>query len=804
MGVIRYKIWQDLWSNKTRTVQVVLIIAVGAFAIGMIISTRNSVIQVMQQSWIESSPAMIGMWNWPPIDDDSLEDIKGIDGVVDAEGFSANSVEWRIAPEQDWRSASITARASYDDQHFSIIGLTEGAWPRNSRELVAGQGTDSVFGARIGEQIILRVDGREKTFLVAGIVNDPNVQPPSFGGIAQFYVSQETYETLYETKNYNRIFAAAEEYDEVAVTAIANRIADKLERQDIESGGFLPPQGGRVVNPDKHFFQDVMDGVFFVLGVMAVLALLLGLFLVYNTINAIIAQQVDQIGIMKAIGANSYQILWIYLVYIFAFGFMALLLAAPLGALAGWQLSNYLLSGFNAPPEPFSASWPAVWAQVFIALGTPLLVALVPILAGARITVREAISTYGLRSSASLLDRTTARLKHVSRLLLLTISNTFRHKGRVFLTQISLVLSGLIFMMVMSVGDSTTYTFNELLFSILNSNINLIFESSERINHMEAVTEDFPGVKEAEMWGFSNASGRLQSRKQTDDDPGLTLLGVPPATTLYGYQMRAGRWLNDEDTYSVVLNKELAADLGAAVGDWVTLDLGTAGESDWLVVGLLFDPVLSNTALVARDVLLREQNNIGRSNTIWIQTEEDTAAAEQIVVKQLRQYYEDNGIAVRPGGVINGQDTSSEVVIGLNTQFRSIIVLLAIMALLIGVVGSISLSGVLSLGVIERGREIGVMRAIGASSGDVARLFIGEGLILGWLSWIIAFPLSLAAGRLMTDALSAALGIEIVYHYTPLGSIMWLVLITVLAALASWIPARRATQISVRESLAYQ
>jgi putative ABC transport system permease protein len=108
------------------------------------------------------------------------------------------------------------------------------------------------------------------------------------------------------------------------------------------------------------------------------------------------------------------------------------------------------------------------------------------------------------------------------------------------------------------------------------------------------------------------------------------------------------------------------------------------------------------------------------------------------------------------------------------------------------------------LNVIERGREIGVMRAIGAPSADIIRLFMGEGLILGWLSWLIALPLSVPAGRLMTGALSAALGSEIVYRYTPLGAALWLAIVTVLAALAGWLPARRAARISVRESLTYQ
>ncbi len=803
MGVIRYKIWQDLWSNKTRTLQVVLIIAVGAFAIGMIISTRNNVIQVMEQGWLESSPPMIGMWNWPRINEDDIRTIERIDGVVDAEGVAVGSVEWRLNTDQDWQPGGVTARPDFNNQHFAKVSLMSGSWPKK-KQLVVGQGTDTVYGVEPGKNVIVKADGREKVFTVVGTASDPIALPPSFGGNAQFFVSLETFEDLFGTRDYDRIFATAAEFDEEKVTGIANSIRDKLERQEIETGGFLPPSGGRVVDPNEHFFQAAMDGIFLVLGVMAVLAFLLGLFLVYNTINAIISQQVDQIGVMKAIGANSGQILWIYLLFIFAFGIMALLIAVPLGTLGGWALGNFLLSSFNAEPEPFTISWPAVWAQTFISLATPLLVAFVPILSGARITVREAISTYGLRSSTSMLDRGLARMKRVSRLLLLTVSNTFRHKGRVILTQITLVLSGLIFMMVMSVNDSAQYTFRDLLFSILNSNINLIFEDSERISYIEAITEQVPGVKESEMWAFSNASARLHLEEETDDDPSVVVFGVLPETQLYGYQMRGGRWLTGDDTYSVVLNQEVAEDLNASVGDWVTLDLGVSGEADWQVVGLVFDPILSTTANVPRDILLREQNNIGRSNSIWIQTDRDDAQTEQIVVKRLRKFYEDNGIDVAPGGVINGQDTSSEVVEGINAQFRSIITLLAVMAVVIGIVGSISLSGVLSLGVIERQREIGVMRAIGASSWDVARLFIGEGLILGWLSWIIAFPIGLVGGRLMTAALSAALGSEIVYHHTFQGAAMWLAIITVLSAIASWLPARRATHLSVHETLAYQ
>ena len=114
------------------------------------------------------------------------------------------------------------------------------------------------------------------------------------------------------------------------------------------------------------------------------------------------------------------------------------------------------------------------------------------------------------------------------------------------------------------------------------------------------------------------------------------------------------------------------------------------------------------------------------------------------------------------------------------------------------------MSGVLSLSVMERTREIGVMRAIGATSRNIAVLFVGEGLTMGWLSWLIAWPLSIPAGYGMTQALGVALETELIYAYTPTGPLVWLAVVTVLSIAASWLPARNATRISVRQSLAYQ
>ncbi len=802
MGVLRFKIWYDLRQNKGRTLQVILIIAMGAAAIGMIIASRNLLIPNMRQAWQATNPAMINLSVDPPLTDDELLALERVDGIADIEGFQNSTIEWRVNPDDEWSSGGLTARADYQDQTFNKLTLVSDAWPRE-RVFSIERGNEEVFGIPANGQLYVRINDKEHVIKTGGAIYNQLAQPAYFGGTAQFYTTRERYEDLLGEHDFNRLMATATvEFDEEVVADIADRLQRQLEKQDKEAFG---GGGGRVVDPNNHFFQDFMDGLFFLLGVMGGLALILGLLLVYNTVSAIISQQVDQIGMMKAIGATTRQIFGLYLTTILIYGVLALLLAIPVGAIGGWAISNWLITTFNGDAGPFVFDPQAVATQVLIALLAPLLAALLPTFMGARVTVREAISTYGLSTGKGLLDRLVARSRRVPRLVLLVFSNTFRHKWRVVLMQVSLVLSGLIFMMVLTVQDSVVYTFGDILFSILNYDLNYILEDPERIGHIEKLTLTHPAIKAVEMWGFDGGAIRPAGQPESEDDENGTLFGVPLPTQLYGYQLRAGRWLEPDDTYSVVLNQELAEEVGVGVGDWVTFKHDTKNESSWQVVGLLFDPIITNSAHVPREVLLREIGSVNKASTIWIQTVSDDPAAKIELAKELRAYYKTNQVEISPQrGVFGIADGAAETAKTIINQFSFIIILLGIMAVIIGTVGSVALSGFLSLTVLERRREIGVMRAIGASSWAIIRLFVGEGLLLGWLSWLIALPFSLGAGRLMLQAMSAAFDLDLVYRYTPLGAIYWLGIITLLSIIASWFPARGAIRISVRESLAYQ
>lgn len=796
MGVLGFKLFRDLWNNKGRAIQVILIISLSAGSIGMIMGTRNLLIPGMQEIWKSQVPSMINLFT-PYLGEDELQVLEDVDGVTVMEGKASTIIEWRSNPDEEWQQATLSSRIDYENQKLNILELLNGYWPQD--ELMAvGQDGEAFFGISPDEEIYLRVNDREIKVQLAGTVYDQLIQPAYFGGSAQLYTTSDYYEKLVGIDGFNQILVSASEYEEVAVTDLADRLQEKLEKQGYDSGR-------QIFDPNEHIFQPQMDGIFLVLTILGFLSLVLGLLLVYNTVNVLIAQQVDQIGVMKAVGARTGHILRLYFISVFIYGLLALMLALPMAIYGAWGITTWLSTSFGADMA-FNVSQPVVLLVALLCLLAPVLASLIPIISGARITVREAISTYGLSTNTGLIERALAKAHFISRLILITISNTFRHKRRVILLEIGLVLSGLMFMAVVAVREAVEYTTQDVFFSILNADITLVFEDPQRFSYIEDLTLSHPDVKALEMWGLASPTIRPAGQPESEDDESLGILfGVPLPTKLFGYKILAGRWLDPSDSFAIVLDKELAEEIGVGVGDWVTLKYAKYEERDWQIVGLSFLPFVPNTASAPRDVLLHDLGFVGRGQSVWIQTWEEDPQSQIAIAKNLRDFYKQNNVKIAAQrGIFGMGDSKTEVATAIIGQMNFLLVLLGVMAVVIGAVGSIALSGALSLSVMERRREIGVMRAIGASSWTIFRLFIGEGLLLGWLSWLVAFPLSIPVGRGMSQAIGSVLQSELFYNFSPAGPVLWLVIITILSIVASWLPARGATKISVRESLAYQ
>jgi putative ABC transport system permease protein len=180
-------------------------------------------------------------------------------------------------------------------------------------------------------------------------------------------------------------------------------------------------------------------------------------------------------------------------------------------------------------------------------------------------------------------------------------------------------------------------------------------------------------------------------------------------------------------------------------------------------------------------------------------TRDGTDAAQAEVAAALTDRFE------RAGFLVTSARTSAELRSLDRTNFGTIVSFLLIMAALLAVVGGLGLSGMLSINVIERSREIGVMRAIGASDRDVTRLVLVEGLLVAAIGSALAAPLGLLVGRALSDAVgNLFLGAPLAYAYSTTGLLLWFGLALVLAIVASAFPARRAMRLTVRDVLAYE
>ena len=795
------KVWFELWQDKARTLQVIMVIALGAIGVGLVVGGRNLVAGTVSENWQAARPPHIKLSVNPPLTNDQMDRLSRLEGVAEVEGLYNERVEWRLVGSDAWETGALKSREDYRRQKMGLDEVVSGQWPgRNT--LATGVVSVGEAGVFEGDTVELRFGDTVRTFDIVGTID--SVGPsPVFGD--EFYADRRTFTRITGRDTVDQVQLRDTTFDQARAEATDLRIQDYFEDIGVDSVGVLFPFQDRIVPPVVPPAAAILNAIFLLLGIIGVIIVILGVFLVYNSISAIIYQQVSQIGVMKAIGASSWQVIWSYLLLVFGYGVLAAVISIPIGAVAASGLQAFFADFLNLEVGGISVDQSAVLIQVAICLVAPLFAALVPLSSGMRITVREAISNYGISGSVGLVDRLVAKTRNIPYFLLLTIGNAFRNRRRVLVVEASLVVAGVIFMMVIGVNDATRYTFGEQLADIHNYQVTLSLEKPARVREIENTAQSLTNVTAVESWLVLPASARPASQPDKEvTDARVTIFGQPPETALYRPALQAGRWLRPDDVNAAVVGLQVSNEKGWQVGDWLTLADNDDRELDIRIVGILFDPATNSSVHVPLGTLQREWNTFGKANTVWVQTKAIDADDQTAVATALDQAFERRRIDVAPNSTF-GENTIAGIIEQNEQRLFIIIRLLAVMAVVIALVGGVGLSGVISLSVLERRRDIGVMRAIGASSWQVIRLFVGEGILLGLLSWLIAWPLSIpAAYGLSTQGLSLALNQQLSYNFTALGALLWLGIITLLAVVASLLPARGAALVSVSESLTYQ
>jgi len=791
MGIVYRKVARDIWRNKARTLMVVLSTAIGILALGLVMTLSSLMTGRMTGEWEASHPAHVILYTGS-VDQSTVEALARTPGVADVEPAINATIQWKHPGETDWRNAYLDARQDYERQRLDLVTLMSGAWPHAERNALLVEHQSSVFfNVPVGSTVLIKTAQVEREVKVVGVARSLTVFPPQFGGDASFFATPETLRDILNIDGFNQLKIQLPAFDKAQAQSIGDQLKRRLERfgTDVDT-----PQ---IQDPKRHFFQDNIDPILLIMGVIGGLSLAISAFLIVNTINSVLAQQVAQIGVMKAVGATTGNIIRVYLLMVLIYGLCAVALAVPLAALLGNLLGQWLLALLNIELKGFQFVPQAVLVQLVIGLAVPAMAAVWPVLAGARISVRQAIATYGLGADfgRSILDKFIARLRGLPRPFALSLRNTFRRKGRVLLTLITLTAAGVMFMMVMSLGDTFTYTIDQL-FAAYNFDVWVVFDNPERFERVETIAASVPGVTGSEVMLTRNGTLEFGGAKKRE----VLVWGMMPDSTMFKPTITAGRWLRPGDQNMLVLNQRVARDEGLLIGDLVTVNFGEGKKATWEIVGLLVDiNNQGNSAYVPRDSLSRQLRQFNRGGTVWIKTDRHDGAYQTSVEKQLRTTFDGNALRT------NFTLTSARNIEMNRTQFGIITNLFLSMAVLAGLVGSLGLMGTMSINVLERSKEIGVMRAIGASSNNIVGIFVVEGILLGLLSGVVAIPLSYPGSKLVSDAMGNMLfKMPMYFRYSTNGIFAWLVMMIILATLASLWPALRAARLSVRETLAYE
>ena len=806
------KVLRDLWRAKLRTFLVVISITVGVFAVGTIAATRILLDHDLRAGFLAINPAAFQLFP-PPFTDDLVRSVARMDGVKEAEGrrrqtlrvkqgaqlppTSASQDQPQARANDQWRTLRLELNPDFEQHTIYRLVLERGAWPQERGEIAIERSTVSFLKANLGDTITVETPGnKQHTLSIVGIVHDQYKPPAVFTGQIYAYSGPETFDHLKLDKRYTELNVTVQEnrLDKKHIQTVADAIKRRLETTTGRSVFVDVPA------PGEHPAYEIVQTFLLVLGALGAISLGLSGFLVVNTISAVLAQQVPQIGVMKAIGARSLQLVGMYLGSVFIYGVLALALAVPLGGLGAYAftaylagLINYNASGFRIPPE-------VIALEAAIALAVPLLAALWPVLTGARITVLEALNTAGGRGTygRSPLDRLVTYASAALRFprpILLSLRSTFRRKSRLALTLSTLTLGGAIFIAVLTVQTSLAATLDEFL-DYFKYDVTVSFTQSRRVDQIVDEVKRVPGVVDAESW---RSGGVRRVRPDEREGPDFQIFAPPADTKLVRPILLSGRWLQPGDDNALVVNSEvIKEEPDLKVGSEVTLKLD-GKEYDWRIVGIVKAVMTGPAAYADYTYFAGLTHDVGRANSVRVVTSDHSSAFQNRTANALKQHLD--GVGLRVGGT----STIAAERDSIESQFSILVVFLGIMAVLLAVVGGLGLMGTMSINVLERSREIGVMRAIGASDGAVVRVFLFEGLTIGAFSWALGTLLSFPVSRTLSDVVgNAFMQHPLSYRFSPSGAALWLGVVLVLAALATYLPAHRASRLTVREVLAYE
>ena len=806
------KVLHDLFDNKARTLLVVFSIAVGVFSIGVIAGAYEIISNDMSASYAANQPANIDflMENF---DEDVLTSVRNAKTINAAEARRVFNIRVRVAGTEKWSTLDVVAFHDFAKNNVNLLRPLEGTGEPRKREVLLEQNALKDFNVGVGGKLEFQLpDGSTEIMPVVGIVQDIAMGAGDFLASPHAYMTMDTLPYMQQPELYNHIYATVSESgdDILHLRTVGADLKDKLEKGE----GDATVIRMRFALSHEHPLASTVNAILGILMALGILIVFLSSSLIANTLSALVSQHLRYIGVIKLVGGRNRQVFFMYLALIMCFSALALLIAVPLGGQGAYGLAwlvssmlNFNLLGYRIVPLAFLI-------QIAVGALVPLVAGLLPVISGSRITVLRALSgdltqdekqvQAGEEKQLSWFDRMqlrfthilTVRGIHIPRPFIISLRNTFRRKRRLALTLFTLTMGGAIFIAVFNVR-TTLHDYIGAIGKYFAADVSVDFDSPYRLHEIEQTAMQMPGVLKVEGWQFTSSEILDENDNVLEN---INIFGPPAQSKLVEPILVAGRWMQADDVRKLVVSEAVYKYYpNMQPGD--TLKLKIDGRKEiWEVVGIFKFVDREGVLAYAPFEYMSQMNHlVNRSSSYRIVLDKHDRPYQDAMAEKLDRFFSDNGFKVRKAQA--GRASLDKAVESLDT----LAVFLLIMALLTATVGAMGLTGTMGMNVLERTREIGIMRSIGADNRAVMLTVIAEGVVIGMLSFAFAIVLSVPFTYLLSNIVSQAVfqtPIDTIFTFTGYG--IWLALVLVLSALASVLPARNAARLTIREVLAYE
>ncbi len=789
LNVRSRKVLRDLRLQWGRAVMVVVAMALGVVGTTAISTSYYVAKREQRDAFLGSHPvsATLIVDGLTP---QALAAARAVPGVDTAETIIESPGARIRLPDGEWIPVDLSARADYETTTIARPTPRTGAWPPPSGQIVIEASSDGgIRSVKAGDTVEVETPGSAtQSLTVAGTASDPSLAPGWVEGAAYGFVTTDTMARLGVTAAPRelRLLVGGNRLDRSQVEAVTAAVTARLTMAGAQVASIDVP------DPGAHPHQDIMKGMLGLELLFGGLALALSALLTVTVVSALLSGQVRQIGTLKAVGARTGQIVGGYAAMVVLLGGVACAVGWTLGRLAGLAYADFVATFMNF--EVADTGMP-VWliaAQLLTGLAVPVLTMGAVLLRATRITAAQAMHDHGAVRAARPAAGVAAALsaRRLPRLPLMGVRNAFRRRGRLILAASALAIAGGIFM---AAGNLTTGLEETFVDSEINSEPYDVTARTDRpypVDRITAAAGTVPGVTRVEGWLTAPATAGAAET--------ISLAGVDTASPVLDLAILDGRSLTPASRNEIVISQGLAGDIpGARVGTELTLQI--AGKATtWRIVGVA-RTVRGGIGWVPRDDLAGALGVPGTANTVRVVTTNHDLSTVKTTQDAL-----DQALA-----------SSAVTVVGRSTLFdtRQILeehkvifnVLLDLMALLSVIVGGIGLAITLTVSVVERTREIGILRAIGSTTAKLLTLVGVEAAVTGAVSWVLALILA-GPATVLFDQLFGNLLLNAPIAFAVNGWMIaaWLAIVTVFCAVASIVPARRAAAMTVSSTLAYE